>query len=430
MIKTDPIVQEEDMSPGRSLPSERSHMAKPQIFVNLEFGVSWSQRHTPRTHAITYTSRNLRDARDRGAFPRQLPPTNTNYLASLHHQQQWQREIGEHRHQARQHYQQHQQVEQPQQSSRRHQQPQQYHLQPTPYNNTSSAQHQPSRQPEWEWARDSLEQSQETVPEGQGSRRRESRSESRGLSHERGNSAPPPFSDSPWDATPGASLFPPPQAAATTATATSASRLDRPQDEPRIWKPLPEAPGRFRLGEDGLPWSAFAWPIDPHGPEEDPGESAYASQLSPVDRGSRRSRAEDPAKATELESLSAAMMTVDNGFESQWWYQGPREPVPRFSRDQEEPHRLSMADAQLLSAAEPMSAVNPPPEGWYAPTSPAAAGRGSYDQYSGGQGTVGTSRESINDIVSPISTLSASPQQYRPLHRTLTTRSEELFFGR
>ena len=413
------------MSPGRSLPSERSHMAKPQIFVHLEFGVSWSQRHTPRTHAVTYTSRNLRDARDRGAFPRQLPPTNTNYLASLQHQEQWQREIGEHRHQARQHYQQHQQHEQPQQSR---QQPQN-HLQPVLYNNNTSA-HQQDREPEWEWARDSLEQSQETVPEGQGNWRRESRSESRGLSHGRGSSAPPPFSDSPWDATPGASLFPPPQATETsTAVHTSHTRQNRPQEEPRIWKPLPEAPGRFRLGEDGLPWSAFAWPIDPHGPEEDPGESTYANQLSPVERSSRRSRAEDPAKAMELESLSAAMMTVDNGFESQWWYQGPREPVPRLSRDQEEPHRLSMADAQLLSAAEPMSGIMPPPEGWYAPVSPAA---GNYERpfaYNG-NGTIGTSAESMNDIVSPISTLSASPQQYRPLHRTLTTRSEELFFGR
>ncbi|KAK8117827.1 uncharacterized protein PG998_006108 [Apiospora kogelbergensis] len=383
MIKTDPI--EEAMSPGRSLPSERSHMAKPQIFVHLEFGVSWSQRHTPRTHAVTYTSRNLRDARDRGAFPRQLPPTNTNYLASLQHQEQWQREIGEHRHQARQHYQQHQQHEQPQQSR---QQPQN-HLQPVLYNNNTSA-HQQDREPEWEWARDSLEQSQETVPEGQGNRRRESRSESRGLSHGRGSSAPPPFSDSPWDATPGASLFP---------------HHRRQRHQQQYIRHIPGRTGRKKSHASGNP---------------------YLRHL----RGALGARGrEDPAKAMELESLSAAMMTVDNGFESQWWYQGPREPVPRLSRDQEEPHRLSMADAQLLSAAEPMSGIMPPPEGWYAPVSPAA---GNYERpfaYNG-NGTIGTSAESMNDIVSPISTLSASPQQYRPLHRTLTTRSEELFFGR
>ncbi|KAK8022481.1 hypothetical protein PG993_013248 [Apiospora rasikravindrae] len=424
MIKTDPIL--EDMSPGRSLPSERSHMAKPQIFVHLEFGVSWSQRHTPRTHAVTYTSRNLRDARDRGAFPRQLPPTNTNYLATLH-QQQWQREIGEHRQQARQHYQQHQQ--QPQYLQPYHHP--QNHTQQPGYNNTPAAQ-QDSRGLESQWARDSLERSQETTPDGQRNRRRESRSESRGLSHERGSSAPPPLNDSPWDATTGASLFPPPKIVPAATSSTSRPRQNRTQEEPRIWKPLPEAPGRFRLGEDGLPWSAFAWPVDPHGPDEDQGEPDYANQ-STHDMSSGRSRVEDPAKAMELESLSAAMMTVDNGFESQWWYQGPREPVPRLSRDQEEPQRLSMADAVLLNTAEPMvstaspMASAPPPEGWYAPTTPQNDG---YDQFSTYDGnTFGTTSESIGGIVSPISTLSASPQQYRPLHRTLTTRSEELFFG-
>ncbi|KAK8091810.1 hypothetical protein PG997_002171 [Apiospora hydei] len=365
MIKTDPIL--EDMSPGRSLPSERSHMAKPQIFVHLEFGVSWTPRHTPRTHAVTYTSRNLRDARDRGAFPRQLPPTNTNYLSTLHHQQQWQREIGEHRQQARQHYQQHQQ--QPQYSQPSHHP--QHHTQQSGYDNTPATQ-QDSRRLGMQWDRDSLERSQETTPDGQRNRRRESRSESRGLSHERGSSAPPPLNDSPWDARTGASLFPPP----ATAASTSQPRQNRTQEEPRIWKPLPEAPGRYRLGEDGLPWSAFAWPVDPHGPDEDQGEPEYANQPTPVDMSSRRSRVEDPAKAMELESLSAAMMTVDNGFESQWWYQGPREPVPRLSRDQEEPQRLSMADALLFNAADPTvstaspMASAPPPEGWYAPTTP------------------------------------------------------------
>ncbi|KAK8057291.1 hypothetical protein PG996_011228 [Apiospora saccharicola] len=421
MIKTDPYVPiPEDMSPGRSLPSERSHMAKPQIFVHLEFGVSWSQRHTPRTHAVTYTSRNLRDARDRDAFPRQLPPTNTNYLANLHHQQQWQREIGEHRHQARQHYQQ-------QQSQPHHQQAQNYSQQPT-YNNTPPAR---------EWARDSLERSHETTPDGQRYRRRESRGESRGLSHERGNSAPPPINESPWDATTGASLFAPPPATATTAAVAAATaaeptshpRLNRSQEAPRIWKPLPEAPGRYRLGEDGLPWSAFAWPVDPHGPDEDQGEPDYANQSTSVDMAARRSRAEDPSKAMELESLSAAMMTVDNGFESQWWYQGPREHVVRLSRDQEEPQRLNMAEAQLLNAAEPMSAVAPPPEGWYAPTTPQNDGYEGYPTWDG-NGTIGSSSGSIGGIVSPISTISASPQHYRPLNRTLTTRSEELFLSR
>ncbi|ORY67242.1 uncharacterized protein BCR38DRAFT_426472 [Pseudomassariella vexata] len=106
-----------------------------------------------------------------------------------------------------------------------------------------------------------------------------------------------------------------------------------------------------------------------------------------------------------------AMMTVDNGFENQWWYQGSREPITWWPRDQEEPSRLSMSDAMLLSAAEPPPISEQPIVGFH---------DASYDStFSGGSPTLG--------IVSPMSTLSASPNI--PLQRTLTTRSEELFLG-
>ncbi|KAK9789068.1 hypothetical protein SCARD494_09267 [Seiridium cardinale] len=362
------------------LPSERNPVTRPQIFVHLEFGVSWSQRHTPRTHAVTYTSRNLRDSRSRNSFPRQLPPPNANFLTadSLQHRS-WE--------------------PQDRTSRQYHQQQQQYHLQLQEQHHRSG-----NRDRAPEQYRSRPQQTHEQRHE-----RRQSRSESRGLSHERGKSAPPPFHDSPWDAEPGlsASLFP---AAAPTSVEqpqppSQRQREQQTQQQARVWKPLPAEPSQFRLGEDDMPWSAWAWPADHYersrGSEDQEDESTYANQPTTVAISPHNQRTDDPERVRELESLSAAMVTVDNGFENQWWYQGPRETTSGWPRDQEEPPRLSMADALLLSAAEPP--VSAPPHGWYAP---------SFDD-----------RSSYLDIVSPIST--ASPA--RPLQRSMTTRSEELF---
>jgi hypothetical protein len=368
-----------------TLPSERHPMSKPQIFVHLEFGVSWSQRHTPRTHAMTYTSRNLRNSRERGAFPRQLPPPNTNFLAASDAPPHRPREHGE---QSSRHYQ--------QQLQHYHQQHGQYpqHQNPQRRRHDSPRDHDRSQQQSREQTREQRHQ------------RRESRSDSRGLSHERGKSAPPPFHDSPWDVVPGpsASLFP--------AVPQPAAMVE--DEEQCSWKPLPEPPSKFRLGEDGLPWSAWAWPVEPseppQGETDDYGEGAAFSsnRTTAVATSQERPRSQDPERVRELESLSAAMMTVDNGFENQWWYQGPRETTGWWPRDQEEPSRLSLGDALLLSAAEPPVSAIAPLDGWYAPT-------------------LDNDRSSLLDgIVSPISTIS-SPS--RPLQRTMTTRSEELFFG-
>ncbi|KAI0127949.1 hypothetical protein BJ170DRAFT_683771 [Xylariales sp. AK1849] len=362
------------MDPDRNLPSERNQMAKPQIFVHLEFGVSWSQRHTPHTHAVTYTSRNLRGSRDRGAFPRQIPPANTNYLAAPDYRQD---RLQEQRQQAGRHHHYHQQQQQ-------HHIQLQHQSQQLRGHDRSREHERPRQQPR--------QQTQEHMYQ-----RRESRSESRGISHGRGHSAPPPFHDSPWDAAPGpsAALFP--------------SGAQTSLEQPRIWKPLPAPPSSFRLGEDGLPWSAWAWPLDPHAPgqvEEDEDEPPFTNQPTTVSMSPVRHRIEDPERVRELESLSAAMMTVDNGFESQWWYQGPKEATNWWPRDQGEPSRPSMADALLLSAAEPPA--NAPPHGWYAPE-------------------IDEGGPFFERIVSPVSAISMSPS--RPLQRSMTTRSEELFVG-
>ncbi|KAI1847688.1 hypothetical protein JX265_009118 [Neoarthrinium moseri] len=361
------------MDHNHNLPSERNPMSKPQVYVHLEFGLSWSQRHSPRTHTVTYTSRNLRDSRASRSFPRQLPPPNTNFLTVDNRQQR----PGEQRDQV----------------DRYHQQQQQYH-----HHQSRLQQPQAQHERDYERPRDQGRASRPRPGHEQehGHERRESRSESRGLSHERGKSAPPPFHGSPWDTEPGpsASLFP--------------SGPQTSLEQPSLWKPLPAAPSRFRLGEDGLPWSAWAWPADPHAPsqseEGDDDEPPYANQPTTVRISPERRRHDDPERTRELESLSAAMMTVDNGFENQWWFQGPKESMSWWPRDQEEPSRLSMADAMLLSAAEPPATA--PPHGWYAPT---IDDRSSY----------------LGDLVSPISNTSGSPS--RPLQRSMTTRSEELF---
>lgn len=177
-----------------------------------------------------------------------------------------------------------------------------------------------------------------------------------------------------------------------------------------MWKPLPDAPGQFRLGADGLPWSAFAWPVDSPEPESSPARNATPVGTHPtvVTFVPEPIVNEDPEKTKELFSLSTAMVTVDNGFENQWWYQGPRETTNWWPRDQEEPRRMSMAEGAVLSITEPISA---PLHGWYAPV------------------MADDVAASLSDLVSPISTISSPRHNFRPLRRTLTTRSEEMFTG-
>ncbi|KAH8653309.1 hypothetical protein BX600DRAFT_470505 [Xylariales sp. PMI_506] len=368
MWKTEPFI----MDQNRTIPSERNPLSTPQIFVHLEFGVSWSQRHTPRTHSLTYTSRNLRDARARGNFPRQLPAPNTNFLVVSNVHEHGSREPASDR-LGRQ---------LPHQSQ--HATQNQHHG----YSYRVSGR---TRNPEGAQPPLQPQQGQRTM-----NQRRESRSEARGITHERGKSAPPPFHDSPWDDAPG-----PSEPLPLTVQQTR-------QGQPHVWKPLPAAPSAYRLGEDGMPWSAWAWPPDTYDPlqvQETEVDLPYSNQPTTVPISPRRHRGDDPERVRELETLSAAMMTVDNGFENQWWYQGPRETTTWRPRDQETPTRLNMAEALLLAAAEPPQTI-PPLHGWYAPV---------MEDHS----------STMDAIVSPMSSIS-SPT--RPLQRTMTTRSEELFY--
>lgn len=176
---------------------------------------------------------------------------------------------------------------------------------------------------------------------------------------------------------------------------------------PALWKDLPTDPASFRLGE-GLPWSVSAWPFDPDNDEHEP-PFANIPTVVPLSPLSKR-RGEDPQRVKELASLSTAMMTVDNGFENQWWNQGERQSVavvtiPPLSdaANEDDARPMSMADAALLSAAEPPSAAE----------------------------TFSANTEGFGGVVSPISDFSPTFSIPRPFQRSFTSRSDdELWMGR
>ncbi|TVY46870.1 hypothetical protein LOCC1_G002793 [Lachnellula occidentalis] len=82
-------------------------------------------------------------------------------------------------------------------------------------------------------------------------------------------------------------------------------------------RPLPATPSRFRLGEDGLPWST-----EPFYRYEEPGVvSPIRPAMVEIEMEGRRT--EDPQRVRELEELHQAMMTVDSlghdGWETWTW---------------------------------------------------------------------------------------------------------------
>ncbi|KAK4146639.1 uncharacterized protein C8A04DRAFT_34834 [Dichotomopilus funicola] len=352
----------------QTMPQPRSERWGPEIYVHLEFRVSWGgkKQEPSKNHQVTYRSRNARERSP--AFPRQVPAPNTNYLAAIHSFDQRQSRIREARqshplrhHQMQEYY----QREQLEQSSRQRQQQQQ---QPP----TSYLQVPIIREPQ--------RPTRANAPP----------------SYERGRSAPPPIGENPWDV-----AVPHVQVGGDSVVTPS----DRNTREIRR-KPLPAPPSTFRLGDGGQPWSTWSLP-DGYDPdmhpkdEDDVGYRGYRGRSrahdhdddddnvdddknyedipvisAPADRNSTtfatnptmvstfspepvlprdsaltttqhpdappptpaHARDLETGRAKELGALSAAMMTVDNGFETQWWYQGHRDTVHLESDDHEPEH--------------------------------------------------------------------------------------------
>lgn len=346
--------------------TSRRPRLRAQVYVHLEFGVSWNTDEPLRNHAVTYRSRALRERHP--PFPRQVPAPNTNYLSNA-----------------------------PAQHA------------PVPYDwDLFHGYYAPPLPPP--------RHNRDDHGEDDGGPRRSCRADSRS-SHERGQSAPPPIGSNPWDV----DVSQPRQAAHQ-----SASTSQRQPPEARGASSA-EAPARFRLGEDSLPWGAWSVPYgyDPEAhPQDD--ESAQAAPPSAAGRSDSNVacatsptevstfspgpsgpgfRRDDPGRVHELSRLGAALMTVDNGFENQWWYQGRREAVhtgdvvgetirspQRFARD-------SLGWAVAASAAL-------------------------------GHGLDGLTPATTSDAVSPLPSFvsPASPTAAPARTRSLSTRSDELFF--
>ncbi|KAI1175325.1 hypothetical protein F4777DRAFT_579159 [Nemania sp. FL0916] len=348
-------------------PNERNSLGRPQLFVQLTFGVSWSDRHVPRTHTLSYTSKHLKNARNSGHFPRQpsYPQQRRPDPSQRQHRgdRQHHRDHREHReHRDHRDHRDHHREHREHREHRDHERPR---GRPSHPRAQHSALLSPPRQP---------------------------RSDERRGNFERGSSAPPVVQDGPWngdESGPSATLFPRPARTITN-------------------------PARFRLGADGLPWSASAWPFDEDEDEDeeddddDDDELPFANcpttlPLSPLSRrGSIDS--EDPLRVRELESLSTAMVTVDNGFENQWWNQGAKASTPWFppGHTEDDIRPMSTADAVLLSAAEPPSGV---------------------DTYS-------PDADGFHDLISPLSDFGPSIDFSSPLQRSNSTRSDELWMDR
>ncbi|KUI71869.1 hypothetical protein VM1G_07857 [Cytospora mali] len=383
---------------------------RPQVFIKFEFGVSWSAQHAPRTHEYEYRSRALRERAP--YFPRRVPAPTTNYLAATSIPQFQQAQVPE------PYYQAHPEQIQPQQWP------------PHPGHNFL----QDYSQPESEQTRQYRSRQVEFAPEPEflQRERRASRNERTSSCdrHERGRSAPPPLSDNNWDV-----VQPRTVAHASTGSSTARATVTRPVSN--VWKDLPEIPTRFRLGEEGMPWDAWSIPTGwepyfepdpllqppsshaspnpqlsqdfqerPRTPQPNFNSPMVAKNESPIE--SPPDRSEDPERVRELEALGSAMMTVDNGFENQWWNQGGRQPMP--------------------------TALHPPPTtqdqvheqlalGWaMAHLPPGAAGDNlSFVIPEQGHGTLN------NIVVSPVSSYS-EPSIQPGLSRTLSTRSDELWF--
>lgn len=384
---------------------------KPQVFIKVEFGVSWSPQHAPRAHGYEYRSRALRErAPD---FPRHVPAPTTNYLAASSIQQFQEAQVPQFYHQAH---------------------PEQMQTQQFPAHHDHNSR-QAYSQPKSQQRREHRSRQVEFAPEPDSSQRerRASRDERTASCdrHERGQSAPPPVSDNHWDV-----VQPRTAAHCSAGSSTAYATVTRPVSN--IWKELPEIPTRFRLGEEGMPWESCNIPVgwetyfepdpllqpassraSPHpqhtqlyqetppGPERSTTSPMVVKNESPI--GSPRYRSENPERVRELEALGSAMMTVDNGFENQWWNQGERQPMPTAlhppptTQDQvREQLALGWAMAHLPPGAvgDDISFVSP--EQQVPATLP-------------------------NMVVSPVSSYSG-PSIQPGLSRTLSTRSDEMWF--
>ncbi|KAH8687652.1 hypothetical protein BGZ60DRAFT_522300 [Tricladium varicosporioides] len=246
-------------------PRTSSRWPAPGIFVNVEFGVSFSPNDPPHTKQIKYTSRNMQER--------------------LYRQQ----------------YQQHRQQQ--------HQNQQQFHYpgdsHPAtlfPTSNRQRQQQQYPDQPRYPYPAAIYPESSRTQQRCDDERPRRLGVSTRSQ-HERGSSAPPTMTDRNQPISPVSPITP---------FSPLVHRSTMPSEQAN--RPLPPVPSRFRLGEADLPWSTPPW----YRPQEPELASPTVVGIELEER-----RLEDPQRVRELEELHQAMMTVDSldhdGWESWTW---------------------------------------------------------------------------------------------------------------
>lgn len=369
---------------------------RPGMFLKFEIGVSWNPRHPPKNHELKYMSRGMRN---RYASIRRPPPVtgghagNTNSLNN---------------HETYYYY-----------SGR---------AQPNQCFYTTQAFSSPSQEPFGATARKALptpmprqssspitglpnRRARETVRDAAGKSgllAPDERSRSRSC-HERGRSAPPPGNDRPWDAEPE------PMAASALPQRSEHRRTTR-ESRPEVWKALPATPSEYRLDGPDVTWSPITLPMDLLDEEEAIGErtegrAPRSDTVWPaITKLSKRAGETDDrerGRVTEMESLASALMTVDNGFEDQWWYQGPR--------------LVNIAGDLISSSVMREYSTHGGTVGWAVADADLSAGISRVD-------TTRTRRSPSSgiDIVSPLSETASPVPSVIGLRRTLTTRSDEL----
>lgn len=402
--------------------------------------MSWTGQHPPRRRGFEYKSRALRERNP--DFPRHVAAPTTNYLAASSSAQPFPQNEPipqvyfqyAPQSQGQQSY-----VDQPRDRSREPQLPQHHstsYLMPEPVEPVRGRARHIEAIPE---------------PPPLGPFPEQQRTLSSGARHERGSSAPPPLSENHWDVVGQNESAQHPEQPSNHQIPAEQQRISN------VWKDLPEVPTRFRLGEDGMPWDgAWTFPMgfEPY-LEPDPylrSESAHSS--SPKASSARHSherartfpetsgssgtadvrspvflspaRGDDPEQRRNLEALGSAMMTVDNGFENQWWNQDERgerrqlavlHPPPATVEQVEEQMALGWVGALLPSTA---------PGDTFSSRRMSLVGSRGNESIISPDNSSGGGRTYNNMIVSPVSTFSGPGSN---LSRSLSTRSDELYFG-
>jgi hypothetical protein len=112
------------------------------------------------------------------------------------------------------------------------------------------------------------------------------------------------------------------------------------------------------------------------------------------------------------------MMTIDNGFEDQWWNQGERQPMATLAGDliTSPPVAPPQHGQPHLSSSLSMHDFASATLGWTS-----ALPQGAADER--------LAFATANNIVSPMTEYGSPAPAYTGLNRTMSTRSEELWFS-